>query len=167
MDKVTRGHYLVIGSSCADCHTPGTLYGAADTTRWLSGSELGWVGPWGTTYPRNLTPDSTGLGAWTEEQIYTTLKTGHRPDGSVLLPPMPWQNVSNYSDDDIHAIAAYLKSIPPVAHKAPDRLPPGVKPKGPAMVFPPPPAWDAKNLPPPPAGGGAPPGGPSAPKKTK
>lgn len=151
-EKIARGHRIVYTSGCVDCHTPGTFYGAPDTTRMLSGSELGWQGPWGVSYPRNLTPDmATGIGAWTEEQIVTAVRTGHRPDGSVLLPPMPWQAYSFLTDEDAHALAAYLKSLPPIEHKAPDRLPPGVKPTGPVLVFTQPPAWDAQNLPPPPS----------------
>ncbi len=101
------------------------------------------------SYARNLTPDqATGIGSWTEEQIVTAIRAGRRPDGSPLLPPMPWPDFAHFTDDDAHAIAAFLKSIPPVSHKAPDRIPPGVKVTGPALVFPPPPAWDAKNLPP-------------------
>ena len=153
--KVERGRYLVGIMSCNDCHTPGTLYGAPDTTRALSGSELGWTGPWGVVYPRNLTPDSTGLGTWTDEQIITVLRTGNRPDGRQLAPIMPWLNYAQLHDEDITAIVAYLRSLPPVKHTPPAPLPPGQKPtpKSPAMVFPPPPAWDAMNMPPPPAAG--------------
>jgi len=116
----------------------------------LSGSELGWEGPWGVTYPRNLTTDAeTGIGSWTEEQIVTAFRTGQRPDKSPLLPPMPWPAYAHMSDDDAYALAAYIKSLPPIRHQAPDRLPPG-KGKGPRLSFPPPPAWDAQNLPPPP-----------------
>jgi mono/diheme cytochrome c family protein len=151
---------LVWAGGCVDCHTPGTFYGAPDTTRMLSGSELGWVGPWGTTFPRNLTPDSTGIIDWTEDQIVATIKTGHRPDGSPLLPPMPWQAYSyGFSDEDLHCIAAYLKSLPPVHHVNPTKLPPGAQGTLPTLVFPPPPAWDGQNLPPPSAMEGAPAGG--------
>jgi len=152
--KVARGSKLVWAGGCVDCHTPGTFYGAPDTTRMLSGTELGWTGPWGTTYPRNLTPDSTGIVAWSEDQIVATIKTGHRPDGSALLPPMPWQAYSyGFSDEDLHNIAAYLKSLPPIHHVNPQRVPPGGQGTLPALVFPPPPAWDAQNLPPPPGAG--------------
>src|SRR5262245_13005778 len=73
-DPFVRGGRIVYTSGCIDCHTPGTFYGAPDTTRMLSGSELGWVGPWGTSFPRNLTPDSTtGIGTWTEDQIVTAV----------------------------------------------------------------------------------------------
>ena len=158
-DKLVRGKRLAYTSGCVDCHTPGSLYGAPDTTRMLSGSELGWVGPWGVTYPRNLTPDSTtGLGSWSEDQIVTAIREGRRPDGSPLLPPMPWTMFAHFTDDEVYAIAAYLKSVPAVAHEMPKQLPPGTAPPGPALVFPGPPAWDAQNLPPPPAAG-APPAG--------
>src|SRR5689334_8822018 len=52
-----RGGYLVSIAGCNDCHTPGTFYGAPDHARLLSGSEMGWAGPWGTVYAANLTPD--------------------------------------------------------------------------------------------------------------
>lgn len=148
MDPVARGKYLVTIMSCTDCHTPGTMYGAPDTTRLLSGSELGWNGPWGTSYPRNLTPDSTGLAAWSEADIVKALRTGQRPDGRLLNPPMPWQNFGGLTDEDVHAIASYLKSLKPISHHVPDVVPPGQKAPT-AMYFPPPPAWDAQNMPPP------------------
>ncbi len=150
--RLEHGRRLALSSGCVDCHTPGSLYGTPDTTRMLSGSELGWQGPWGVSYPRNLTPDSTtGLGTWTEDQIVTAFTTGHRPDGTVLLPPMPWPGFgAGFTPDDAHALAAYLKSIPAVHHQMPAVMPPGKPVKGPVMIFPPPPAWDAQNLPPPP-----------------
>ena len=127
-------------------HTPGTLYGGPDTTRVLSGSELGWVGPWGVVYARNLTPDSTGLAAWTEEQIATAIRTGNRPDGRQLAPIMPWMNLARLTEEDALSIAAYLKSLPPVVHSVPDPVPPGQKAAGPLLEFPAPPAWDVRHL---------------------
>jgi len=160
---VARGRVISFSSGCNDCHTPGSLYGAPDTTRLLSGSELGWQGPWGVSYPRNLTPDpETGIASWTEDDIIAAVRTGHRPDGTILLPPMPWPFYAFMSDDDVHALAAFIKTLPPVKHQAPKVVPPGVKPTGAYLTFPPPPAWDAMNLPPPApavpkAGGSAPP----------
>jgi mono/diheme cytochrome c family protein len=149
--RVERGRYLMTAMPCVDCHTPGTLYGAPDTTRMYSGSELGWVGPWGVAYAANLTPDSTGLGAWTEDQIATAIRTGNRPDGRQLAAIMPWMTFANLTDEDAHAIAAYLKTIKPVHHKVPAPVPPGRKLSGATIAFPPPPAWDAMNLPKPPS----------------
>ena len=143
-DPVVRGRYLVMIMSCNDCHTPGSFYGAPDTLRRLSGSDLGWVGPWGVVHARNLTPDSTtGIGSWTREQIVKALRTGNTPSGAQLAPIMPWQNYGSILDeDDAMAIASYLKSLPPVTHKNLDRIPAGQKPAGANISFPPPPAWE-------------------------
>jgi len=139
-----RGKKLATFGGCVDCHTPGALYGAPDFTRQLSGSELGWSGPWGTSYARNLTPDlETGLGYYKEHEIILALKSGKRLDGKPMLPPMPWQNFASLSDADMHALVAYLQSLPPVAHQVPDALPPGQAPTGRTLTFPAPPAWDA------------------------
>ena len=149
VDPVVRGRYLVTIMSCNDCHTPGYFYGAADTMRKLSGSDLGWVGPWGVVHARNITPDSaTGIGTWTKEQIVTALRTGNTPSGWQLAPIMPWMNYSSILDEeDAMAIASYLKSLPPITHNNLDRIPPDQKPTGANVVFPPPPAYDV----PPPA----------------
>jgi mono/diheme cytochrome c family protein len=149
-DPVDRGRYLTTIMSCNDCHTPGNFYGVPDIDRRLSGSDLGWVGPWGVVHARNLTPDSaTGIGTWTSDQIVTALRTGTTPDGTHLAPIMPWQNFGGLTDQDAYAIAAYLKSLPPIKHKNLDRIPPGQKPTGACLFFPPPPTWDVpKGLPP-------------------
>ena len=136
--KVERGSYLTTLMGCNDCHTPGTFYGASDFSRKLAGTELGWIGPWGTTYPRNLTPDmETGIGKWRrgrhrEDHPH---RAARRRDVRVL-PPMPWPMYTNLSDDDAYSIAAYLKSLPPVSHKVPDKAPPGTKPGAHDIVIP-------------------------------
>ena len=141
--RIARGKYLVMVCGCNDCHTPGFFAGAPDMSRLVSGSEFGWQGPWGVTYARNLTPDlETGLGYWTEADIMKAIRSGVRPDGTPLLPPMPWQSFANLSDEDAASIADFLMSIPPVSHKVPDKLPPGQTPTGSVIVIPPPPAWD-------------------------
>ncbi|MBI1796435.1 MAG: c-type cytochrome [Candidatus Eisenbacteria bacterium] len=155
-EKLARGEHLVVVLGCGDCHTPGSLYGAPDAHRLLSGSELGWTGPWGTSYARNITPDSTtGIGTWSADDIVKAIRVGQRPDGSPILPPMPWQDFANLTDDEAYAVAAYIKSVAPVAHKVSDRLRPGVRAPA-ALVFPPPPKWDAPLTPPAGAGSSAP-----------
>jgi mono/diheme cytochrome c family protein len=142
--KIERGRYLVTIGSCGDCHTPGAFYGAADSARMFAGSELGWVGPWGTSYPSNLTPDpETGIGKWSEGDIINAIKRGVKADGSPIMPPMPWPNLAYLTDEDASAIAAFLKSIPPVVHAVPALVRPGVKPLGPVLTVPAPSAWDA------------------------
>jgi mono/diheme cytochrome c family protein len=147
-ELIARGKQISFSSACHDCHTPGGLYGNPDTLRMLSGSELGWEGPWGVTYPRNLTPDkATGIPSWTEDDIIAAFRTGHRPDKSPILPPMPWPVYGHMSDDDARALAAFIKSLPPIQHQVPDRVRPGVKVDGPKLTFPPPPAWDVQHFP--------------------
>ncbi len=124
--SVERGEYLVTIMGCTDCHTPGHFLGQPDISRFLSGSDVGFEIPGlGTFVGPNLTPDPTGLGAWTEEEIAAALRTGLRPDGSQLAPAMPWMNYAALTDDDALAIAAYLKTLPPVANDVPGPFGPG------------------------------------------
>ena len=68
----------------------------------------------------NLTPDNeTGLGKWTTDEIVAAFQTGKRPDGRELAPIMPWRNFASFTPEDAQAIAAYLKSLPPIANKVP------------------------------------------------
>ena len=59
---------------------------------------------------RNLTP--TGIGAWTDAQFEQALRHGTRPDGSKLDEFMPWKAYASFSDEEVAAIHAYLKSLP-------------------------------------------------------
>jgi mono/diheme cytochrome c family protein len=119
--QVERGKYLVSIAGCNDCHTPGYFLGKPDFSRALSGSDVGFGMPGvGAVVGRNLTPDKeTGLGAWTADQIVTAFTTGVRPDGRKLSPIMPWQELASLTPDDAQAIAAYLRSLPPVKNKVP------------------------------------------------
>ncbi len=117
--QIARGRYLVTIAGCSDCHTPGGMLGAADMKRYLGGSDVGFSIPTqGVFVGQNLTPDKeTGLGDWTAEQIVTAIRKGKRPDGSELSGVMPWGSFSHLTDDDAMAIAAFLKSLPPVSNK--------------------------------------------------
>jgi hypothetical protein len=81
------------------------------------------VGPWGISYTANLTPDSTtGIGAWSEYDFIQTFRTGRhlgQAGGREILPPMPIQDINTASDEDLKAIFAYLKAIPPIINKVP------------------------------------------------
>ena len=151
-DRVERGRYLVRSIGCGDCHSPKLMTPqgpAEDETRMLSGHPAGevlptppavgaawvaatsssftaWAGPWGISYAANLTPDeNTGLGIWTEDMFLRTIRTGrHMGQSRPLLPPMPWQQYSNLTDDDLKAIYAYLRTLPPVHNRVPEPVPP-------------------------------------------
>jgi len=119
--QIERGKYLVSFAGCNDCHTPGYFLGKPDFAHALSGSDVGFAIPGvGAVVGRNLTPDKeTGLGDWTAEQIITAFTTGVRPDGRKLSPIMPYMELANLSNNDAQAIAAYLKSLPPVKNAVP------------------------------------------------
>ena len=77
----------------------------------------------GTIFTRNITSDpETGIGKWTEEQIFTTIKTMTKPDGKVIQGPMMFMQGmwSQLDDKDLHAVAAFIKKLPPVKNKVPD-----------------------------------------------
>ena len=97
---------------------------------YLGGSDVGFEIPrLGVFVGPNLTPDKeTGLGTWTEEEIVTALKTGIRPDGRILAPSMPWPEFAKLTKPDAMAIAAFLKSLPPIHNKVPGPFGPTEKP---------------------------------------
>lgn len=85
------------------------------------------AGPWGVSFTANLTPDpETGvLRDYTEEQFIRALRTGrHQGQGRQILPPMPWPFIGKMTDEDLKAVFAYLRQIPPVRNKVPDPIPP-------------------------------------------
>ncbi len=128
---VVRGKYLVQVAGCNDCHTPGYLETAGDVeeAKWLTGTALGWRGPWGTTYAPNLRLAIKDMSA---DQFVARAR-------SPLRPPMPWFNLRDMRDGDVKAIFAYLKHLGPAGEPAPAYLPPDQVPKGPFVTFPAPP----------------------------
>lgn len=147
--KVERGAYLVNGMGCDDCHSPkkmGPQGPEVDPELRMSGhpadqplakvndpsiikdyalfamSLTAAVGPWGTSYAANLTPDETGIGTWTEEQFLKAIREGKlkgMDNTRPLLPPMPWFMYKNLNDDDLKSIFAYLKTLKPVKNVVP------------------------------------------------
>ena len=117
--QIARGRYLVTIAGCSDCHTPGALLGAPDMKRYLGGSDVGFAIPGaGVFVGENLTPDQdTGLGKWSDGQIIAAIRTGKTPEGRDLSPVMPYAAFSHLADADAAAIAAFLKSLPPVNNK--------------------------------------------------
>lgn len=127
--QVDRGKYLVTFGGCNDCHTPGYFLGKPDMEKFLGGSDVAFEIPGlGAFAGRNITPDKdTGIGNWTSEQIVTALQKGVRPDGRILAPIMPWHAFANLTKEDAIAIAAFLKSVPPVRHAVAGPFLPGDK----------------------------------------
>lgn len=156
--QVARGKYLVSTSGCMDCHTPmkiGPNGVEFDMSRMLSGHpeslkmppapvlpEGPWLvvssatntafsGPWGVSFTANLTPDpDTGLGNWTARDFKATIRTGrHMGRGRAILPPMPIPVYNNFTDADLEAVFAYLRTIPAVKNQVPEPRSAPVSPK--------------------------------------
>ena len=91
----------------------------------FAGSMTAWAGPWGVSFTTNLTPDGeTGLGRWTPQIFVHAIRTGrHMGKGRPILPPMPWFNFMNAKEEDLKAIFAYLKSLPPIKNQVPAPVP--------------------------------------------
>ncbi|HTL58525.1 MAG TPA: hypothetical protein VL361_22750 [Candidatus Limnocylindrales bacterium] len=144
--QVARGKYLVSFGGCNDCHTPLKVTNKGpvpDLSRMLSGHPeniklppadlkpgpwfavtagmTAWAGPWGVSYAANLTSDrNTGLGIWTAQMFIKAMRTGkHMGNGRDILPPMPWQDVAQLTDEDLKAMFAYLQSVPPISNHVP------------------------------------------------
>jgi mono/diheme cytochrome c family protein len=137
--RVERGRYLVSIAACHDCHTPKVdAQMTPDPKRLLSGRPAttnppmqgtAWAGPWGNSYAANLTPDrETGIGGrYTEAAFIKTIRTGVKPEGEQLAPPMPWPVYRNMTDEDLKAIYAYLTTLPAVKNIV--RAAPPITPK--------------------------------------
>jgi len=158
LSQIERGHMLIIGGGCHDCHTPKVMTPRgpeADMTKLLSGHPesagvpapfkpqpgspwtthtndhlTAWSGAWGVSFAANLTPDqNTGIGIWTEKMFVDAIKTGkHMGTSRQILPPMPWNWYGQLTEDDLKAMYAYLKSIPAIANRVPVPLTPDGKP---------------------------------------
>jgi mono/diheme cytochrome c family protein len=142
-DAVERGRYLVVLLGCGACHTDGAFDGAPNMDLALAGSQTGiaWTNPLetehpGVVYPPNITPDEkTGIGLWTDAQVSNAIRAGMGRHGGRRLRTMPWQGYARLTDDDVEAIVAYLRSIPPVEHRVPTEVSPGRKASKPFVYF--------------------------------
>jgi mono/diheme cytochrome c family protein len=130
-----RGEYLARIAGCNDCHTPGYGERGGDVPKdaWLTGSPLGFSGPWGTTYPANLRLKAAEMDETGWVQYTGNLHT---------RPPMPDYNVRDMTPEDRRALYRFLRTLGPAGDKAPAYLPPGQTPPLPymQMVLPPAPA---------------------------
>ena len=121
-DPLARGRYLVNAMACALCHTTvNAETGEYNKELFLAGGMRVSAYPWGVWFSRNLTPDpDTGLGRWSEAEIVTAITQGIARDGRRLHPmAMPWVWFSRLTPEDAHAIATYLKSLPPIRNDVP------------------------------------------------
>ena len=112
--EVNRGDYLVNAlAHCDTCHTPRNVLMAADNSKPLAGGALGsWYAP-------NITSDKTsGIGAWSTDELVAYLRTGHVEGKAQAAGPMAEaveHSLQHLDDVDLKAIAAYLLQTQPIS----------------------------------------------------
>jgi mono/diheme cytochrome c family protein len=121
---IARGEYLVYGPAhCVECHVSSFAEYQRSYIQGrpvpLTGGYRFPIGPLGTLYSKNLTPDpETGIGRYSDAQIARMLRHGVRPDGQASIPLlMPFGDMA---DDDIVAILSFLRSQPPARNAVPE-----------------------------------------------
>lgn len=106
-DLVARGKYIFGAAGGCGCHT--------EPKGTLNAGGRKYDGPFGSVYSSNITPDpQTGIGAWTDEQIITAIRLGRRPNGERLIPVHPYTVFNGMAAEDLRALVAYLRTVPPV-----------------------------------------------------
>jgi fructose 5-dehydrogenase cytochrome subunit len=108
-----RGAYLVQGAAhCSTCHTPRGFLMQEETSRALSGAQ---VGPW---YAPNITSDPiSGIGSWSQEDLAAYLRTGHlsrKAQAAGSMGEAVTKSFQHLTASDIDAIVTYVKSVPAV-----------------------------------------------------
>jgi mono/diheme cytochrome c family protein len=111
---IEHGRYLVETiAACGNCHTPKGPNGPLPDKK-LAGGDIIKHEDFTAVVP-NITPDpETGIGRWTDHQIFVAIREGKRPDGSLIGPAMPFRSYRGLADEDVRAIIAYLRTVPAV-----------------------------------------------------
>jgi len=116
-DKVAYGRYVATMAHCLECHTP--LVGPRrdfEHQNGAGGFKFAFAGT--LVQSRNITSDKeTGLGTWTDAQIKRAITDGISKDGTKLIPLMPYPYLKNMSAEDLDAVVAFIRTLPPVKRK--------------------------------------------------
>ena len=108
-DVVERGRLVATAADCVACHS------APDHPPWAGGLVL--KTPFGSLAAPNITPDrETGIGGYDEPAFRRVLREGVGRGGKRLYPAMPYPAYTAMTDDDIHALWAYMTTLEPVAN---------------------------------------------------
>ena len=110
-----RGKIVFDAADCASCHASP---GQPDRTR--LGGGLALAAPVGILRPPNISPDpKDGIGRWRTIDLANALMSGVAPDGRHYYPALPYTSYVRMKVEDVRDLMAYLRSLPPVAGKAP------------------------------------------------
>ncbi|WP_298241153.1 cytochrome c [uncultured Bradyrhizobium sp.] len=113
-DTLARGRYLLTIAHCLECHTP---EGASAVHDFAGASGKGgrtFKGPWGESVSANIISDpAAGLGRWSDDEIKRAITQGVARDGHKLKPPMAYAAYAGMTAQDLDAIVAFLRTLPP------------------------------------------------------
>jgi mono/diheme cytochrome c family protein len=121
-DEVAHGKYLATLASCTDCHTPREKGAPVPGKDFAGGAEFG-LPTGGTVRSANITPDpTTGIGAWDKATFVARFKAfagkeQHKVARGDFQTVMPWTLFAGMSEEDLGAIYAYLRTLPPVKNE--------------------------------------------------
>lgn len=120
-----RGEYVMKMGHCWQCHSLGkTGPKDFDDDEFMAGADLPIDIGLGKVWASNLTPhEKTGLGGSSAEVLAESLRTGTMKNGKQMSPPMSWfvPHLSGLAPEDMEALVAYLKALPPVEKAVPPR----------------------------------------------
>lgn len=117
--RLERGEYIVTNlASCGACHTTrasGDISDAESTDALLGGQNVMEDDGLGfRVWIPNITSDESGVGKWSDDQLMRGIRDGVKPDGSLMVPFMPFGSYQHMSDEDVRSVVAYLRSVPKV-----------------------------------------------------
>ncbi|HYC45302.1 MAG TPA: cytochrome c [Burkholderiales bacterium] len=111
--QIERGANLAAIGDCVSCHT------APEGKPYAGGFALRTM--YGVLYGTNITPDpQTGIGRWSQDAFVRAMREGVSRDGRHLYPAFPYDYFTRMTDDDLHALYAFIMTREPVSARTPE-----------------------------------------------
>lgn len=116
-ERLERGKYLAEHvTGCIACHTQrdwSKFAGPLKSDMIGAGGDKFPLGPGSDLYAKNITP--AAIGSWTDGELLRAVTQGVSKDGTPLFPLMPYPHFGAMSEDDVHAVLAYIRSLKAIA----------------------------------------------------
>ena len=124
-ERIERGKYLANSFAfCIDCHS------SRDANKFSMPILPGTEGKGGDDYGEgagfvpasNITSDKeTGIGSWTDGEIFRAITSGVNKDGKFLAPMMPYALFNKMDKEDLYSIVAYIRTLPAIKNQIPEK----------------------------------------------
>jgi mono/diheme cytochrome c family protein len=108
-EQIARGETLALAGNCASCHT------APDGEPYAGGLPID--SPFGLLYSSNITPHETGIGNYTRDEFFASMRQGTNADGEPMYPAHPYPFYTKMTDEDVDALWAFLQTVEPVENE--------------------------------------------------